>query len=155
MIEKEVVKEIIERFLEQSDNYLVDIAVKPGNLIVVEIDNDQSVSIDDCIALSRHIESHLDRDKEDFELEVGSSGIGQPLKTLRQFRKYIGKEVEILTRSGLKKEGLLKGADEQGIILTVTKQVKPEGAKRKVTVEEDLSYTYEELKYTKYLLRFR
>jgi ribosome maturation factor RimP len=155
MIEKSVVKAIVEDFLRDSDNYPVTIEVKPGNRIVVEIDNDHSVSIDDCIALNRFIESRLDRDIEDYELEVGSAGISQPFKLLRQYKKNIGKEVEVLLKNKKKQEGLLKEADENQIILTIEKQVKPEGAKRKITVEEDLIFTYDEIKYTKNIIRFK
>ena len=121
----------------------------------MEIDNDDAVSIDDCVELSRYIEEHLDRDAEDFELEVGSAGITSPFKVLRQYKKNIGNEVEVLTKNGVKLSGLLKSANEEGFVVTVTKQVKPEGAKRKVTIEEDLPYTYNEIKYTKYLIRFK
>lgn len=135
--------------------FLVGIEVKTGNVIVVEIDSDEAVSIDDCVALSRWLEEHLDRDKEDFELEVGSAGITSPFKVLRQYVKNIGNEVEILLKAGVKLTGVLKEADENGIVVTVEKQVKPEGAKRKITVQEDQSYTYDEIKYTKYLIRFK
>ena len=70
MIEKKVVSQLIEEKLASSSNYLVDVVIKPGNLIVVEIDNDEAVSIDDCAELSRYLEEHLDRDVEDYELEV-------------------------------------------------------------------------------------
>jgi ribosome maturation factor RimP len=155
MIEKAVVKEIVEDYLKDSENYLVDLDVKPGNEIVVEIDNDQAVSIDDCIALNKYIESKLDRDLEDYELEVGSSGIGQAFKNSRQYRKNIGNEVELLAQSGLKYIGILKDADAEKAILTIQKQVKQEGAKRKTTVEEDLTFAYNEIKHTKYLIRFK
>jgi ribosome maturation factor RimP len=131
------------------------VVIKPGNLIVVEIDNDEGVCIDDCAELSRYVESHLDREVEDFELEVGSAGITSPFKVLRQYIKNIGNEVEMLLKNGTKLSGVLKAADENGVIVTVEKQVKPEGAKRKITIEEDLSYTFEEIKYTKYLIRFK
>ena len=121
----------------------------------MEIDNDEAVSIDDCVELSRYIEEHLDRDAEDFELEVGSAGITSPFKVLRQYEKNVGNEVEVLTRNGVKLTGVLKSADEDSFVVTVTKQVKPEGAKRKITVEEDQTYTYNEIKYTKYLIRFK
>jgi ribosome maturation factor RimP len=155
MIEKIVIKEIVENYLKDSENYLVDLDVKPGNVIVVEIDNDHGVSIGDCIALNHHIESKLDREVEDYELEVGSSGIGQAFKNLRQYRKNRGNEVELLTKSGIKHIGILKDAEEEQMILTVKKQVKPEGAKKKITVEEDLTFLYKEIKHTKYLIRFK
>jgi ribosome maturation factor RimP len=155
MIEKALVKEIVEDYLKNSDKYLTDVKVEPGDRIIVEIDGDESVSIDDCIALTKYIESKLDRDVEDYELEVGSAGISSPYKVLRQYKKNTGKEVETLLKSGLKYAGILKEAGENAIILTVEKQVKPEGAKRKITVEEDLTFTFDEIKYTKNIIRFK
>ena len=155
MIDKNIISQLVNEKLASSDNYLVDVVIKPGNLIVVEIDNDEGVCIDDCAELSRYVESHLDREVEDFELEVGSAGITSPFKVLRQYIKNIGNEVEMLLKNGTKLSGVLKAADENCVIVTVEKQVKPEGAKRKITIEEDLSYTFEEIKYTKYLIRFK
>ena len=155
MIEKGVITQLVEEKLASSDNYLVDVVVKPGNLIIIEIDNDEAVCIDDCVELSRYVEEHLDRDVEDFELEVGSAGVTSPFKVLRQYVKNIGNEVEMLLKSGVKLTGVLKSADENGAVVTVEKQVKPDGAKRKVTVREDQSYTFDEIKYTKYLIRFK
>ena len=155
MIDRNVILQLVEEKLASTEMFLVDVEVKTGNVIVVEIDSDEAVSIDDCVALSRWLEEHLDRDKEDFELEVGSAGITSPFKVLRQYVKNIGNEVEILHKAGVKLTGVLKEADENGIVVTVEKQVKPEGAKRKITVQEDQSYTYDEIKYTKYLIRFK
>jgi len=153
MIDKEIVIKIVEDFFKSSDNYLVAIEIKPDNTIVVEIDNDRAVSIDDCIALSSYIESKLDREKEDYALEVGSAGIGQAFKIKRQYRKNIGNEIEVLAQSGIKYVGILKAVDENTIILTVRKQIKPEGAKRKVTIEEDLTFLYDEIKHAKYVFK--
>lgn len=155
MIEKETVIRIVEEKLVGSVNYLTDVVVKPGNLIVVEMDNDDGVSIDDCAELSRYIEENLDREVEDYELEVGSAGITSSFKVLRQYLKNVGNEVEVMLKSGVKLTGILKTADENGIILTLEKQVKPEGAKRKQIMEEDQSYKFDEIKYTKYVIRFK
>lgn len=155
MIEKIIIKEIVESYLTDSNIYLVDISIYPGNRIVVEIDSDTSVSIDDCIALTKYIEQKLDSDVEDYELEVGSVGISQPFKVLRQYRKNRGKEVEVLLTAGKKYSGILKEVDEEKIILTIEKQVKQEGKKRKTTVHEDLPFKYNEIKYTKYIIRFK
>lgn len=155
MIDKDLVVNLVGEKLTSSSNYLVDVSVKPGNVIVVEIDNDEAVCIDDCVELSRYLEEHLDRDVEDFELEVGSAGITSPFKVLRQYIKNVGNEVEVLLTTGTKLTGVLKSADEMRIVLTVKKQVKPEGAKRKVILEEDLLFTYSEIKYTKYLIRLK
>jgi ribosome maturation factor RimP len=154
MIEKDIIKSLVNKKLADSDNYLVEISVRTDNLISVEIDNDQGVSIDDCVALSRFIDEHLDREREDFELEVGSSGITSPFKVVRQYLKNIGKEVEMLLKSGIKLTGILKDADDNGATITVEKKVKAEESKRKTTVIEDQTYLYSEIKYTKYLIRF-
>ena len=155
MIEKAVVTQLVEEHLQASNPYLVDVTIKPGNYIVVEIDSDDSVSIDDCVALSQYIEAHLDRDVEDYELEVGSAGITSPFKVLRQYQKNIGNEVEMLLKSGAKKVGVLTAVDLSGATISVEKKVKPEGAKRPVMVTEEKKYPFEEIKYTKYLIRFK
>ena len=156
MIDKEIVKEIVDSHLLGTNKYWVDINVHPDNRIVIEIESDNElISIDDCIALTKYIESKLDRDIEDYELEVGSASISQPFKILKQYKKNIGNEVEVLLKTGMKYSGILKDADEDKIVLTITKQVKPEGAKRKITVEEDLSFAYDEIKHTKYIIRFK
>lgn len=155
MIEKAVVTQLVEAYLQASNPYLVDVMIKPGNYIVVEIDSDDSVSIDDCVALSQYIEAHLDRDVEDYELEVGSAGITSPFKVLRQYQKNIGNEVEMLLKSGSKKVGVLTAVDLSGATISVEKKVKPEGAKRPVMVTEEEKYPFEEIKYTKYLIRFK
>ena len=155
MIDKKIVSGIVNEWLEDKDYFLVDVSVSPDDKIVVEIDHAEGVWIDDCVELSRFIESKLDREEEDYELEVGSAGIGQPFKVLQQYLIHIGKEVEVLTREGKKLEGVLKDANEERITLTIQKKVKPEGAKRPKLVEEDVIYTYEEIKYTKYLISFK
>ena len=155
MIDKNIVRQHVDEHLKDSEIFLVDVNVNPGNIISVEIDNDEGISIDNCIALTKYIESKLDRDIEDYELEVGSAGISQPFKILRQYIKNIGNEVEVLTKTGKKLTGILKDANEDGIVLTIEKQVKPEGAKRKITIEEDENFKYEEIKYTKYSIRFK
>ncbi|HPD43527.1 MAG TPA: ribosome assembly cofactor RimP, partial [Dysgonamonadaceae bacterium] len=117
MINRDVIRELVEAFLKESNNYLVDIIVYPGNSIMVEIDNDEGVAINDCEALSRYIESNLDREIEDFDLTISSAGLTSPFKTTRQYKKYIGKEIETLTKKGEKLKGTLKEADDTGFTL--------------------------------------
>ena len=155
MIDLQSVKEIVNEGIQGTDLFVVDITVSPDNRIVVEVDNDEGVDIDRCTTLHRYIESRLDREVEDYELEVGSAGITSPFKVVRQYQKNIGNEVEVLSRSGQKLTGTLKAADEEAFTLTVTKKVKHEGAKRKIEVEEDLTFPYNEIKYTKYIIRFK
>ena len=154
MIDKEEVIKLIEAHLENSANYLVDVTVAPGNVIEVEIDNDENVNIDDCVTLSRYLNSQLDRETEDYELTVSSTGLTSPFKTLRQYKKYEGRTIEVLSKGGQKLSGILKSSDDAGFTMTITKKVKLEGAKRKTEVEEDIRFAYNEVKYTKYAIQF-
>jgi ribosome maturation factor RimP len=155
MIQKEQIYQFVEAFIADTENFIVDVKVNAENNIVVEIDSEKGIDIDYCAELSRFVESQLDREVEDYNLEVGSAGLGSPFKVLKQYQKNIGNEVEVLTKAGKKFSATLKDAAEETFTVTVTKQVKPEGAKRKITVEEDEVYSYNEVKYTKYLIRFK
>ena len=155
MIEKSVVTQLVNEWLEEKDYFLVDVTVTPDNRIVVEIDHAEGVWIEDCVELSRFIESKLDREQEDFELEVGSAGIGQPFKVLQQYVNHIGMEVEVLKNDGMKLNGVLKEADEEHFTVTTSKKVKLEGEKRPKLVDEDVTFAYKEIKYTKYLINFK
>ena len=155
MIDKKKVCEIVEEWLEDKEYFLVEVTISPDDKIVVEIDHKEGVWIEDCVELSRFIDSKLDRDEEDYELEVGSAGIGQPFKVLQQYINHVGSEVEVLTKDGCKLYGVLKEADEQHFVLTVQQKVKEEGAKRPKLVDVDLPFAYDEIKYTKYLISFK
>jgi ribosome maturation factor RimP len=121
---------------------------------VVEIDHAEGVWIEDCVELSRYIESKLNREEEDYELEVGSAGIGQPFKVLQQYLNHVGSEVEVLTKEGRKLTGTLKEADEQHFTVSVPTKVKEEGAKRPKIVDLDNEFSYDDVKYTKYQIKF-
>lgn len=155
MIEKGIVYQLVREGLAGTDCFIVDVQVKPDNVIIVEIDNKEGVDIDRCVSLHRFVESHLDRDTEDYELEVGSAGITSPFKVIEQYQKNIGNEVEVLTKAGMKLNGILKSVSDDKFVITIIKKVKTETSKRKVEVEEDLTFGYDEIKYTKYLIRFK
>ena len=155
MIEKKTVSQIVEEWLEGKDYFLVEVTVSPDDKIVVEIDHAEGVWIEDCVELSRFIESKLNREEEDYELEVGSAGIGQPFKVLQQYYNHVGSDVEVLTKDGRKLTGVLKDADEEKFVVAVQKKVKVEGAKRPKLMEEDETFRYDEIKYTKDLISFK
>ena len=96
MIDKNEVKQLVEKWLDGKDYFLVDVEISPDNKIVVEIDHADGVWIEDCVQLSRFLEDNLNRDEEDYELEVGSAGLGQPFKVEQQYINFVGKEVEVL-----------------------------------------------------------
>ncbi len=154
MIDKSALAVVLEKGMEDTDLFLVDVNISKDNRIVVEIDSDTRVDIEECIRLNRLVESEFDRDVEDYELEIGSAGLTSPLRIPRQYRKYVGEEVEVLTVAGKKQKGVLKSADEEGFVLTVSRKEKPEGAKRAVMVESDMPFKYDEIKYTKYIIQF-
>ena len=155
MIEKKTVSQIVEEWLEGKDYFLVEVTVSPDDKIVVEIDHAEGVWIEDCVELSRFIESKLNREEEDYEREVGEAGIGQPFKVLRQYYNHVGSDVEVLTKDDRKLTGVLKDADEEKFVVAVQKKVKVEGAKRPKLMEEDETFRYDEIKYTKYLISFK
>lgn len=154
MIDSKALAAFIEKHLEGSDLYLVGVTVSPDNRIEVEIDSEGSVDIDRCVELTRAIEGEWDRDAEDYELEVGSAGLTSPLKVPRQYRKYLGREVEVLGLDGKKRKGLLRDAGDEGFTILCEEKVKPEGAKRATVEQVPHTYGYGDVKYTKYLIKF-
>ena len=155
MIDKNKVKDLVEQWLEGKEYFLVDASVDEQNKITVEIDHKDGVWIEDCCELSKFIEEHFDRDVEDFELEVGSAGIGQPFKVLQQYINSIGYDVELLTTEGKKMEGYLKSADENGFVVTVEEKQKIEGKKRPQMVEVDKAFGYADVKWVKNIIDFK
>ena len=155
MIDKNVVKNLVEEWLQDKEYFLVSVEISPDNRIVVEIDHADGVWIEDCVALSRYIEERLSRDEEDYELEVGSAGLGQPFKVPQQYINFVGKEVEVLDADGVKVKGILKAVDGNDFTVGVEEKVKVEGKKRPVKQEVDHVYQMDKVKYTKYLISFK
>lgn len=155
MIDKNVVKGLVEDWLQGREYFLVDVSVSADDRIVVEIDHAEGVWIDDCVGLSRYIEEHLSREEEDYELEVGSAGIGQPFKVLRQYQIHVGRKVEVLTAEGKKLRGELVQADEEAFVVVVSVKEKAEGQKRPKLVDRELRFTYDEVKSVRLLIDFK
>ena len=154
MIDKNIVKTLVEEWLKDKEYFLVDIQVSPDDRIVVEIDHADGVWIEDCVALSKYIEDRLSRDEEDYELEVGSAGLGQPFKVPQQYINYVGKDVEVLDAEGKKVRGVLKSVEGNDFVVTVSEKVKVEGKKRPQLQDVDHQYQMDKVKYTKYLISF-
>ena len=155
MIDKNVVKQLVEEWLEGKDYFLTDLTVSPDDRIVVEMDHVEGVWIEDCVDLSRYIEERLNRDEEDYELEVGSAGLGQPFKVPQQYINFIGKEVEVLDQDRRKIRGILKSVEGEKFVVSVNEKVRVEGKKRPVKMDVDHEYDMNEVKYTKYLISFK
>ena len=155
MISKDTVRSIVEEWLDGKEYFLVDIEISPDDRIVVEIDHADGVWIEDCVALSRYIEDNLSRDEEDYELEVGSAGLGQPFKVPQQYHCFVGKDVEVLDADGKKYKGVLKSVDGGDFTVTVEEKQKVEGKKRPQLVSVDRTFQMDTVKYTKYLINFK
>ena len=128
MISKEKVSPIVEAVLSGTDKFLVDIVIQPTNRIFVYFDSDSKITIQDCQEISRNIESNLDREQEDYDLTVSSSGIDRPLKMIRQYRKNIGRDLEVATLQGFTVSGTLIKVEDEHVELehpvTKKKEVK-------------------------------
>lgn len=155
MINKNNVKEIVEEWLQDKEYFLVDVEVSADDRIVVEIDHADGVWIEDCVALSRFIEERMNRDEEDYELEVGSAGLGQPFKVEQQYINCIGKEVEVLAADGIKFKGILQKVEGRAFTISTQEKQKVEGKKRPVLVDVEKNFSMDDVKYCKYLLNFK
>ena len=154
MIEIEKIKKLAEEKIAESTNFIVDISIKPGNNITVLLDNDAGVSISDCVAMSRHIESGLDRELEDFELNIMSPGLTEPFKIIRQYQKNIGKQIDVLTKENKKIIGKLLSVSDEGIVLEVKSKERVENKKAKQIIINTINLTFNQVKKTKVVLSF-
>jgi len=154
MINKDVVKTLVEEWLQGNDYFLVDIIFGTDDRIVIEIDHADGVWIEDCAELSRFLQEKLGEELGDYELEVGSAGIGQPFKVEQQYLNHIGDEVEVLENGGKKVQGVLKEVNGREFVLTVKEKQTVEGKKRPVMVDVDKQFSMDAVKYTKYVLAF-
>ena len=161
MIDKDLLTKEIERDLDGTSLFLVELSVSPANDIRVEIDSAEGVDIEACAKLTRQIEAAFDRDKEDYELEVGSSGLTSPFKVRAQYAKNIGNDIEILTKDGRKLYGVLTdvGAGnpldkDVNFTMEMEHKVKEPGAKRPVLKKEALGFSSADCKYVRYDIKF-
>ncbi len=155
MIDKSVVTSVVNEWLESNEYFLVDVNLTPDGRIIIEIDHADGVWIEDCAALSRLLQERLGDELGEYELEVGSAGIGQPFKVAQQYTNHVGKAVEVLTAEGKKWQGILTSVDGEDFVVTVKEKQIPEGKKRPVMVEVDKNFNMNNVKYTKYLLSFK
>jgi ribosome maturation factor RimP len=155
MIQKDFVNQIVEEWMENRPFFLVDLQINSDNEISIEFESESdNVKIDDCVDLSKFVEERLDREKEEFALEVGSAGLGQQFKVLKQYEIHIGDEVEVITKKGKKMSGILKSVDQNGFYLSVSRKEKLANVKKVVPVDVDEFYLHADVKSVKYLIHF-
>ena len=146
MIDKFKVLDIVKDTLEGTEKYLVNMRITPDNRIFVDIDGDNGINIDDCIELSRTIENKLNREEEDFELNVSSAGAEAPLKMPRQYRRHIGRMLSVVPFEGEAVQGILLEADEEQFV------IKTKGQKK--VAPQELTFRYDNVKTVKVVLPF-
>ena len=154
MIDKNELQAFIEGRLKDSEYFLTDLKVTPDNEITVEIDSLTPGDIEECVLLTRAIEEAFDRDVEDYELEVGTAGLTSPLKVRRQYDKYVGRDLEVLTSDGRKLHGMLRSVSDEGIVLAIEQKVRKEGSKKPVIESVDTPLPFTLIKRAVYDLRF-
>jgi ribosome maturation factor RimP len=137
-----------EALAENATLFLIDLDISDTNKISVVIDGDTGVPLNECIRVSRHIENNLDREIEDYDLEVASFDIGESLVNRRQYKKNIGRIMKIVT-ADQKYEGLLQTADDENIGLLLTLREPKAVGKGKVTVEKEILLPVKEIKEAK------
>lgn len=152
---KNTVEDLLQNALkERQDLFLIDFSISGDNAIKIVIDGDKGVLVEDCMFISRAIEHNLDREEHDFALEVLSSGATTPLVLPRQYRKHIGRNLEIKTTNGENLEGQLTATNEQEVVLKwKTREPKPVG-KGKVTVTKEASVAFDKIKEAKVKIKF-
>ncbi len=155
MINKETIQKLTEEWLQGNDYFLVDIDFEANDRIVIEIDHADGVWIEDCAELSRFLQEKLGEELGEYELEVGSAGLGQPFKVAQQYQNHIGDVLEVMDETGSKTQGTLKNVIGRDFIITVREKQKLEGKKRPVLVNVDKTYSMDHIKYAKYVLSFK
>jgi len=155
MIDKKVLESVVNEWLSNTEYFLVDLTVTPDDSITVVIDHAEGVWIEDCAELSRFIESRLDREQEDFELEVGSAGLGQPFRVHQQYMIHLDQPVETQAKDGHKYKGVLTKVEDETFEVTCEEKVKNEGDKRAHKELVPHTFRYEDVVWTKYLIKMK
>ena len=158
MISKSKVMELIDERINELDNglFVVSLKISSNNSIVVELDKHEGgVSVKDCVSVSRNIEHNLDREEEDFELSVTSAGLDKGLRVFPQYKKNIGREVEVKLIEGADIKGKMIDATEEQIVVQTTRKEKVEGKKKKEIIVEDHVLPMSNIKETKIVISFK
>ena len=154
MILKEQVEQIIKEKIAGTDIFLVDVIIGSGNNIHVHLDTPAGISIDQCVEVNRFVVASLDKDLEDYELEVSSPGLDASFKVPQQFQKNLGKQVEIVNRDGKKSTGKLLSFNDESI--ETEQMVKPAApAKSKKPVPQTVNIKLTDIKTIKSVISFK
>ncbi len=150
MTDKEYIKRLVEEFIQGTGLFLVAVKVSSANRITVLADKKDGITIEECASIHRHIVNNLDRDKEDFELQVSSPGLDLPFGVIEQYYKNEGRKVEVTDKDGARYSGILKNVTEGGFELET--EVKIKGKAREM---KDISFNFDQVKMTRVILTIK
>ena len=154
MITKVRIQQLVDEFLaENEEMFLVSLKIGGGNQIEVLIDSFQGIKMEDCVKLSRYIEGNLDREQEDFALQIASAGLSEPFKVFKQYEKNLGQMIDVKLKDGEQILGTLLSAEEEGGIVLETKQRKKIGKKKQIVVKQH-KFVFEQINQTKIVISF-
>lgn len=156
MITKDKIEDIVNDKIADSDVFVVSISVGSGNNIKINLDSDSGLGIDECVQISRHVEHTLDRDEEDFKLDVSSPGVDEGLTMPRQYNKHVGRTLRVLREGEIKKiEGELVEVGSDQIKLVQKEKKRVEGRKKKEWVTTEYDIPFNEIKEAKVIVSFK
>ncbi len=154
MISKEKIHSLIAGKLSEGDYFVVSLDVTSANRIKLVVDNISGITIEECVQFSRLIEHNLDRELEDFSLEVTSPGLSSSLLVNKQYKKNIGRELDIQLKSGNKLKGLVLNATDESVTLECEMKVKIEGSNRKQIVKQEQTIKYTDIASALVIIKF-
>jgi len=155
MITQDTVTQLIENKIAGTDMFIVEVNVRPGNVISVTLDSESGITIEACTEVHRHILHEMDREVEDYSLEVSSPDLSKPLQVFRQYQKNIGRDLGVKLKDKTKIEGELMAADESGITLKTEQKEEVPGKKGKKLVEREIVIAFADMAEAKVLIRFK
>jgi ribosome maturation factor RimP len=150
MIDKVKIENLVKEFLGNSELFLVAVKISSAGKITIIADKKEGITIDECVSISKYVESNLNRDDEDYELMVSSPGLDMPFMVKEQYLKNEGRKVEVVNTEGEKFSGLLKNVTNGGF--EIEAEVKLKG---KTKEKKDLSFNYDQVKSAREIVSFK
>ncbi len=150
MIDKGRIEKLVKDYIIGTKLFLVTVKVNTSNRITVLVDRNEGITIDECAELHRHIEKNLDRNIEDFELQVSSPGLHMPYLVIEQYYKNEGRKVAVVDNDGLKYDGIMKNVTKGGFDLET--EIKTRGKEKEV---KDIPFNFDQIKSAKTVLAIK
>lgn len=153
MMNESDIRKLVEQKIKEDDIFIVDIRIGKGNKIAIWVDKNKGITIDECVGISRYVENNLDRESEDFDLEVSSPGLDMPFKVQQQYEKNLNRMIEVVSTDGEKLKGILVTVTESGIELEYVKR--SDKQKKKKTEKARREYNFDQIKTTRAVIDFK